>query len=81
MPYRTKCVKCPKDSAKDAALKWTLFNGQVSVIAPLCVEHMAPLTELVNILGPRPLLQTGAMEIVPTRKVKVSPIEGWVKPE
>ena len=50
MPYRSTCAKCEKG----AALKWTLYNGQVSVIVPLCLEHGTPLTELVNLVGPKP---------------------------
>lgn len=54
MPYRSKCVKCPKP----AVLKWTIYNGQIAVVAPLCIEHGSPLTELVNLVGPQPNMHT-----------------------
>lgn len=68
MPYRSKCAKCDKN----AVLKWTLYNGQVSVIVPLCVEHGSPLTELVNLVGPKPVEITGP--IPTTRLPKARPL-------
>lgn len=74
MPYRSKCVKC----GKPAVLNWTLHNGSVSVVAPLCWEHGKPLTELVNLVGPNP--ETGEMR-TPMRLPKARPLTGWTKPE
>ena len=71
LPYHSKCVKCEKH----AVLRWTLFNGQVAVVAPLCLEHGAPLSDLVAVVGPRPALPVVA------RPPKTRPIKGWVKPE
>lgn len=81
MVYRSNCVKCPEAAPRSAALRWTLFNGQVSVVAPLCAEHMEPLMELVNLVGTAPLQNTGMLPVVPVRKMKVTPLEGWTKPD
>ena len=81
MPYRSKCVKCQNEGKEQqAALRWTLFNGQVSVVAPLCMEHARPLTELVNITGGRPPA-TGSIPKVPVRLPKARPLTGWTKPD
>lgn len=78
MPYRSKCVKCDSQ----AVLRWTLFNGNVAVVAPLCLEHGAPLSELVSIVGPKPTAPaTGPIQTTPLRLPKARPITGWVKPE
>jgi hypothetical protein len=82
MPFRSKCVKCQKEGQeRQAVLRWTLFNGQISVVAPLCMEHGGPLSELVNIAGPKPNLQTGSIPKAPVRLPKARPLTGWVKPE
>ena len=82
MPYRSKCVKCKQDQVdRNAVLKWTLFNGSVTVIAPLCFEHGAPLSDLVNIVGPKPPApQTAAIPRVPLRVPKATPLD-WTPPE
>lgn len=77
MPHHSKCVKCDKH----AVLRWTLFNGQVAVVAPLCLEHGAPLSDLVAIVGPKPAVTAGALPAGSARALKTRPIEGWVKPE
>lgn len=77
MPYHSKCAKCDKN----AVLRWTLFNGQVAAVAPLCMEHGACLSELVAIVGPKPVLHTGTMPVVPAKLPKARPLTGWVKPE
>lgn len=77
MPHQSKCVKCEKH----AVLRWTLFNGNVAVVAPLCLEHGGPLSELVAIVGPKPAMATGSLSATPPRVPKARPIEGWVKPE
>ena len=69
------CVKCDKP----AVLRWTLFNGNVSVVAPLCMEHGSPLSELVAIVGPKPLMHTGTMPVLKLPKAR--PLTNWVKPE
>jgi hypothetical protein len=73
MPHRYKCAKCDKT----AALQWTLFNGQTAAIAPLCLEHGSYLSELVNIVGPKPT----PTESIPTvkRLPKVRPLQ-WSPP-
>ena len=75
MPYRSKCVKC----GKHAALNWTIFNGHESVYAPLCVEDSQGLLELVNLVGTKPILQTGSMPVTPVRVPKVTPLD-WTPP-
>jgi hypothetical protein len=81
MPYRLPCVKCNDEGEeRHAVLKWTLFNGNVSIVAPLCMEHGAPLSELVNIIGPTPPATTSIPK-VPVRALKARPLTGWQKPE
>lgn len=84
MAYRSKCVKCVNEGVdRQAVLRWTLFNGNVSIIAPLCMEHGAPLTELVNIVDPHPMhpLTGNIPKQAPLRVPKARPLMGWVKPE
>lgn len=82
MPFRSMCVKCKQaGEEKRAVLRWTLFNGNVSVVAPLCMEHGQPLSELVSITGPKPNLSTGTIPKQPLRIPKARPLTGWVKPE
>ena len=76
MPYRSKCVKCDRQ----AALKWTIYNGQIAVVAPLCMEHGSPLSELVAIIGPRPNMHTNAIPIQAARLPKARPLD-WTPPE
>ena len=72
MPYRKKCAKC----SKNGALNWTLFNGHESVVVTLCVEDSQPLIELVNLVGTKPILQTGSMPAVTAVRVpKVTPLD------
>jgi len=79
MPFRSTCVKC----AKHAVLRWTIFNGNEAVVAPLCLEHGEPLAELVTIVGPKPASApaTGPIATTAIRAPKVSPIQGWTKPD
>ena len=76
MPYRSKCAKCKKQ----AALKWTIYNGQIAVVVPLCMEHGSPLTELVNLVGPRPNMHTNQIPAQAPRLPKARPLS-WTPPE
>jgi hypothetical protein len=71
------CQKAGDDT--NAVLNWTLHNGTVSVVAPLCFPHGAPLTELVNLVGPAP--QTNQLPKVAARLPKARPLTNWKKPE
>jgi hypothetical protein len=75
VPYRSKCAKCDNN----AALNWSIFNGETAIVAPLCVEHGQWLTDLVELVGPRPQPATGPMERAAVRKPKVTPLD-WTPP-
>lgn len=72
----TKCVKCEKG----AALKWTLYNGQTATVAALCMEHGAPLSDIVNIVGPKPPAVTMTIPKQSVRLPKARPLD-WTPPE
>lgn len=75
MPHRSKCALCERRAVQN----WSLFNGEVAVVAPLCADHGDYLNGIVEVVGPKPSPATGLLQSV-SRAPRVTPLE-WTPPE
>lgn len=75
LPYKSKCALCEMN----AAMNWTLYNGESAVVAPLCLTHGDYLSSIVEVVGPKPSPNTGPLPKQPVRTPKARPLD-WTPP-